>query len=99
MSTVINDGWKLKSLNIQFQDWGDYKGKYTGKIQFENKESEAFTFNIKPEMVQEYLSLIKNELVSAASSLGDNLMNSLNLLPAPEEKKMIGEDIEHEPVN
>jgi hypothetical protein len=99
MSQLVNADWKLKALNIQFMEYGDYKGKYTGTIQFQNNENEAFTFRVRPNMAQDYLNLIKNELVSAAGSLGEQLLQSLNLLPAPDEKKQIGEVIESEPVN
>lgn len=75
-------GWKMKSIKIEYQDWGDYKGKYVGKIQFENRDNEAFMFNIKPDTAERYMSLIKDELVDSANHLGERLLESLKLLPA-----------------
>lgn len=82
---VITDNpkWRLKSLTIELQKWGEFKDKYIGKIQFENKDSEGFMFNLSPERTEKYLSLISEELVANASNLGDKLLQSLNLLPAP----------------
>jgi hypothetical protein len=90
--------WKLKDLSIRFQEYGDYKGKYIGKVEFTNKESEAFTFNVTPQRAEQFLNLIKDQLVDSASHLGEMLLQSLDLLlPAP--KPEIGTAIEHEVVN
>ena len=98
MNQTMNAEWKLKDLSIRYQEYGDYKGKYIGKIEFSNKESEAFTFNVTPERAEQFLNLIKDQLVSSANSLGEKLLQSLDLLlPAP--KKVIGTEIEHELVN
>lgn len=79
-----SEDWKLKSISITFQDWGDYKGKYLGKIAFENRVQEAFMFNIRPELCEDYLKLISKELVGAAGMLSEKLMHSLKLLPTSE---------------
>jgi hypothetical protein len=81
MQQVVNDDWTVESITISMQKWGDYKGKYTGKIKFENKSEEAFMFNLRPEMCEEYLKLISQEVVGAASMLGERLLTSLKLLP------------------
>lgn len=83
MTEIMGANWKLKSLSISYQDYGDYKGKYIGKITFENREDEAFMFKLSPEDTQKYISLISEKLVESASHLGDKLLASLNLLPAP----------------
>ena len=75
--------WQLKSINIELATWGDYKGKYVGKIKFENDEQEAFMFNLSPEDCAKYMELISGKLINSASHLGDKLLASLNLLPAP----------------
>lgn len=97
MNTTINNenGWRLETLNIRFNDYGDYKGKYTGKITFQNKENEAFSFNLSPERSAACLDLIKDEVGSQATRLGDKIIQSLNLLP--EQPSLIGEEIAHEP--
>lgn len=28
--------WQLKSLTIEFMEWGEFKGSYVGKITFAN---------------------------------------------------------------
>jgi hypothetical protein len=90
--------WQLESLSITFNNWGDYKGKHTGKIVFHNKQSDAFTFFLTPEKTNDYLQLVKDEIVSNASTLGQKLLQSLNLLPAAPDKMAIAEEIQHEEV-
>lgn len=98
MENLLKEGWRLDRLEIQFNAYGEFKDKYTGKIRFQNSESEAFMFNLRPDQAEEYLRIIKKELSGAANQLGDKLLQSLNLLPAAPEKKLIGEEIAHEPV-
>lgn len=88
--------WQIESLEINLQKWGEFKGKYTGKIKFENNSSEAFMFNIAPDEVHSYLELLKDKLINNASNLGNRIMASLKLLPAPEVKTSIAETIAHE---
>lgn len=82
MTTVLAD-WQLKTLNINFMTYGDYAGKYVGKVEFSNRQNDAFVFNLSPEETEKYMALISEKLVSNASNLGDKLLASLNLLPAP----------------
>jgi hypothetical protein len=75
---ILNDAqWRLKSINISFQEWGEYKGKYVGKIEFANRASEAFSFNITDEKSLQFLALIRDNIVDSASKLGERLMQSL----------------------
>lgn len=83
MTEILNAGWKLQRLDIEFQEYGDYKGKYVGKIKFASRENEAFMFNLTPEDTQRYIELVSDKLVNSASHLGDKLLASLSLLPAP----------------
>lgn len=86
---ILNDSqWKLKSINISFQEWGEYKGKYVGKIEFANRQQEAFSFNITDEKALQFLSLIRDNVVDSASKLGERLMQSLppQLMAATETK-------------
>ncbi len=78
--------YKLKTLRIEFKEYGEYKGKYVGTIAFENGVNEAFMFNLSPEKTAQYLELVSEELVKSASSLGEKLLQSMNLLPAPTDK-------------
>lgn len=85
MTEIITPSWKMKSISISFQEYGDYKGQYVGKIEYNNNENEAFMFKLYPEECQHYMKLISEKLVQSASHLGDKLLASLNLLPAPKE--------------
>lgn len=98
MHTIGQKEWRLKDLTIRFQEYGEFAGKYTARIEFQNKETEAFTFKLNSEKTQAMLFLIKDQLTEAASSLGEDLIKSLGLLPPPPEKKEIGESIPHEEV-
>jgi hypothetical protein len=88
---ILNDSqWKLKSINISFQEWGEYKGKYIGKIEFANRANEAFSFNITDEKALQFLALIRDNVVDSASKLGERLMQSLppQLMAATEAKSI-----------
>lgn len=99
MATFENEeGWQLESLDIEYQHWGDYSGKYTAKITFKNKKKEAFSFVLSPEETEAYLHLIKDKIVSNAGMLSQRLLQSLSLLPAPTDLKLISEEIPHEDV-
>jgi hypothetical protein len=73
------DDWKLKKIELEFQPYGEHKGKYVGSIRFQNGDFESFDFKIRPEMAQSYIDLISVDIVKAASSLGDRLIKSLGL--------------------
>lgn len=75
---ILNDSqWRLKSINITFQEWGEYKGKYLGKIQFGNGQQEAFSFNIAEDKALQFLALIKDSVVDSAAQLGNRVLQSL----------------------
>lgn len=73
--------YKLKSIQIELQTYGEYKGKYIGKVKYENDESEAFMFNLSEERCNEYLKLVSEELVAGATELGKQLAESMKLIP------------------
>lgn len=73
------DKWRLQAIELEFQRFGEDKGKYTGKIQFENGEYEKFQFKIHPEMAEKYIELISEDVVKCAESLGQRLIESLGL--------------------
>lgn len=99
MTEISNpEEWRLNALTIRYNDYGDYKGKHTGKIEFQNRQNDAFTFVLTPEKTNEYLQLVKDEIVGHASVLGQKLLQSLNLLPAPADKMAIAEEIQHEDI-
>ena len=82
----LNNNWKLKSIEIEFQKGYDFKDKpeekhdrYEGIIKFENDERESFSFRVKPDMAQKYIDLIANDIITAATGLGERLKESLGL--------------------
>ena len=72
--------WQLKSLSIEFMSWGELKGKYVGKINFQNGDSDAFAFTLTPDECAQYLSLISKKVSPHASSLGEKINESMNIL-------------------
>jgi hypothetical protein len=78
MTEKQND-WKLKELKLEFNTYGEYEGKYTGKVRFLNGEFESFEFRIRPEMAEPYIDLIAADVVKGAESLGIRLIESLGL--------------------
>ena len=72
--------WELKSLKIEFMDWGEYKGKYAGKVEFANGGRDAFTFSLSADQCAEYLSLIAKTVGANASQLGTQITESLEYL-------------------
>ena len=76
----MQTNWKLKSLKIDFREYGELKGKYVGTIHFENSEQEAFTCNLSPQRCAEYLQLVQKEVMANASELKDKLQESLKEL-------------------
>ena len=82
----LNSNWKLKSLRIDFQQGYEWqkepekqKDRYEGMIEFENEEKESFSFRVKPNMANKYIELISEDIVTAATGLGERLKESLGL--------------------
>lgn len=73
------DDWRLQKIELEFQTYGEHKGKYVGKIKFQNGEFESFDFKIRPEMAQPYINLMSADIVKCAESLGSRLIDSLGL--------------------
>jgi hypothetical protein len=77
--TEKKDDWQLKKLELEFNRFGEDRGKYTGSIRFQNGDYESFSFKIRPDMAQDYIDLISADIVKGAKSLGDRLLISLGL--------------------
>lgn len=82
----INNEWKLKSIEINFKKGFSFEeepekqlDRYEGKIKFENGEGESFAFRVKPDMAKRYIELISEDIVTAATGLGERLKESLGL--------------------
>jgi hypothetical protein len=81
------DDWRLDKLELNFENWGEDKGNYTGRIRFCNGDSESFSFKIRKDMAKPYIDLISSDIVRGASNLGERLVESLGLLHAEVEKE------------
>lgn len=77
--TEPKDDWRLQKIELEFQTYGEHKGKYIGKIRFQNGEYESFEFKIRSEMAQSYIELISVDVVKCAESLGSRLIDSLGI--------------------
>lgn len=75
--------WQLKSLSIELMGYGDYKGKFVGKIKFENGDNEAFVFSIDPVESNKFLELISEKVCLTASSLGERITESIKAIGNP----------------
>lgn len=73
------DDWRLQKITLEFQTYGEHKGKYLGTIRFQNGDFESFDFKIRPEMAQPYIDLMSEDIVKCAESLGSRLIKSLGL--------------------
>lgn len=71
--------WRLESIKMEFQNYGENKGKYVGKISFQNGEYESFSFKIHPDMAERYIHLMSKDICTSASALGERLIESLGL--------------------
>lgn len=82
----LNDNWRLEKIVIEFEKGYSFKDKpeekvdrYEGHIEFRNDERESFSFRVKPNMAQKYIDLIAADIVTAATGLGERLIESLGL--------------------
>jgi hypothetical protein len=75
----MDNNWRLDSIKLDFQTWGENKGKYAGSVRFENGDYESFSFKIRPDMAQPYINLIASDVVKGADALAQRLCVSLGL--------------------
>jgi hypothetical protein len=68
--------WRLQKIQLEFENYGENKGKYVGRITFQNGEFESFNFKIKPEMAKPYIDIISKDIVICAEALGSRLVES-----------------------
>ena len=77
MADLDKDEWTLNKIAIEFNTYGEDKGKYTGNVSFSNGHYESFSFRVRPNMAHDYIKLIAGDVVLAASTLGESLIKSL----------------------
>jgi hypothetical protein len=75
----MNDKWILDEIKLEFENYGEHKGKYTGKVRFQNGDYESFSFKIRPDMAGPYVDLIAKDVVRGADSLARRLCESLGI--------------------
>lgn len=76
--------WKLKRISINFQrgftlskDPENQTDHYEGRIEFENDICDSFSMKIKPDIAQKYIDLIADDVVEAATCLGERVRDSI----------------------
>ena len=79
-ASKAND-WRLQAIELKFNTWGEHEGKYSGKISFQNGDHESFSFKIRPDMAEKYISVLSADIVASATDLGSRLLDSLGLTP------------------
>lgn len=76
--------WNLKSLKIEYQVWGEFKGQYIGKVEFASGDTNAFSFSLSQEETANYLEIISKTVCKTAAALGDKIVESMKFLPTPD---------------
>lgn len=76
---TINEGWRLQSLNINYQTYGAEKGQYTGAACFTNGVKMNVNFMLDQDKCNKFLALIQDEIQNHAANLGNMLVSSLPL--------------------
>lgn len=62
---------KLKSIEIELQAWGEFRGQYTGKVQYEGKEG-AVSLTLNPQVSETVLAAIAADIVRLTKSTADD---------------------------
>jgi hypothetical protein len=82
-----DEQWRLDKIEIEFKKGQSYEkdpqkqmDRYEGRIRFENGEYEYFQFRVSPDMANKYISLIAEDIVLAASGLGERVKLSIGKL-------------------
>lgn len=83
----IDNNWRLQEIKINFENGYSFKtnpeeqvDRYEGMIRFQNGQNESFSFKVKPDMAARYIELISEDIVIAATGLGERLKESLGLI-------------------
>lgn len=72
--------WQLKELKIELAAWGEFKGKYIGKVTFESGNMDCFMFTLSPTEMTDYLAIISKKVGSSAFELGSKITESMKSL-------------------
>jgi len=84
---VPNNEWKLKQIEIKFENgfsWKDNEeekyDRYVGKIEFNNKDGESFNLKIPTDMTTRYMDLMRYDIIKTAETLGAKIADSIRLI-------------------
>jgi len=78
-----NNDWRLQSLSITYNEWGEHKGLYTGAAKFVNGTKMDINFKLDQEKSNRFLALIQDEITNHAKELGAMLVVSLPIALPP----------------
>lgn len=67
---------RLKKIEIELQGYGEHRGKYLGKIVFEDGSCDSFSFGMQPEVCAKYLLPIADQIIQSSKELGEKLAQS-----------------------
>ena len=67
-----NKTMKLTGLEIEFHNWGEFKGRYTGKVKYEGAEG-AVTLNLDPDISNCVLAAIGHDIAAITHKTASNL--------------------------
>jgi len=67
---------RLKKIEIELQNWGEFKGKYLGKITYEDGLCDSFQFGLTPDVCAKFLLPIAEQVISSSKELGTKLAQS-----------------------
>lgn len=62
---------KLKSLEIELQEWGQFRGQYTGKVQYQGAEG-AVSLTLSPDVSETVLRAIAGDIVRLTQRTADD---------------------------
>ncbi|MGN0871196.1 MAG: hypothetical protein ACI4UV_08400 [Victivallales bacterium] len=72
-----NEEMYIEELKIEFNRWGENKGKYTAVVKLRDKKNEL-SIVMNPEVSIRLLPLVAEELCKAAADYADDLRQKLN---------------------
>lgn len=68
---------KLKEFNIELMTYGEFRGRYVGKIAFEDSDVGSVCMTIDPDMAQMLLAACADKIVAMTTKTAQNLQRVL----------------------
>lgn len=68
---------KLKQLEIELQGWGEFKGRYVGKVSYEG-EAGSVCMTLPPEVSEVVLAAVGKQMVALTAKTATNLVSIMD---------------------